>query len=328
MSKRKLSADKYAQLQKEYDAVAPTAKSFADELSRQLITLLDQQKISLGFAVHLRVKTWESLRGKIERNRAPISSVTELSDLIGLRIVVLFRRDLERVTKIIDGHFTVLQKENTAARLAETQFGYQSIHYLIQLPEGWFAFPTLKGMDGLKAEIQIRTVAQHLSAASSHVLQYKHESGVPSELRRTIHRVSALLETVDLEFERVIEENERYSANVEVAEPDQELDVITLEKLLDSLLPARSKTPEDRTEYGDLLYELRQKSIKTAGELTKLIKKTLPQLLKSDKEIAAMLLEAPDHRTEGYCLEQEDIPRLRKGMFWTHVGLVREAIGY
>ena len=206
MSKRKLSADKYAQLQKEYDAVAPTAKSFADELSRQLITLLDQQKISLGFAVHLRVKTWESLRGKIERNRAPISSVTELSDLIGLRIVVLFRRDLERVTKIIDGHFTVLQKENTAARLAETQFGYQSIHYLIQLPEGWFAFPTLKGMDGLKAEIQIRTVAQHLSAASSHVLQYKHESGVPSELRRTIHRVSALLETVDLEFERVIED--------------------------------------------------------------------------------------------------------------------------
>lgn len=59
-------------------------------------------------------------------------------------------------------------------------------------------------MSGLKAEVQVRTVTQHVWAAASHVLQYKQEASVPLPVRRSIYRVSALLETVDLEFERVL----------------------------------------------------------------------------------------------------------------------------
>src|SRR2546423_3962108 len=209
-----------------------TAAKFVDELNRQLSTLLEDNKIALGLPIQFRIKTWDSLQGKLERKSLHISTIKELPDLIGFRIIVLFRRDLEKVTALLDEHFEIVYKEDTSARLNDSQFGYQSIHYVVQLPKEWFALPTLRGMAGLQTEVQVRTVAQHIWAAGSHVLQYKHESSVPAGLRRTIHRVSALLETVDLEFERVVEENERYAATVEVNERDQELDVITLEKIL------------------------------------------------------------------------------------------------
>jgi ppGpp synthetase/RelA/SpoT-type nucleotidyltranferase len=328
--KRKLDND-YSALEKEYGTVAPTAQNFADELCRQLGKLLDENDISLGFPMQARIKSWESLRGKLDRKSFKIGSVKELEDLIGLRIIVLFRRDLDRVTKILDAQFKIVKKEDTAKRLTENQFGYQSIHYILKLPNEWFALPTLKGMVGLQAEVQVRTVAQHIWAASSHVLQYKSESSVPVELRRTIHRVSALLETVDLEFERVVSENENYAAEVEVTEPDHELNVITLGKVLDATLPKQNKRPADPERYAQLLDELRASGIDTTGKLRKTLKKMLPKVLQLDKQIATELLKSPDFRANvasKNCVgKPEDKMRYERGVFWTHTGLIRQMIG-
>jgi ppGpp synthetase/RelA/SpoT-type nucleotidyltranferase len=59
-------------------------------------------------------------------------------------------------------------------------------------------------------ELQLRTLAQHIWAVASHKLQYKREASVPVPIRRSINRVSALLEMVDLEFDRVLLEREQY----------------------------------------------------------------------------------------------------------------------
>jgi ppGpp synthetase/RelA/SpoT-type nucleotidyltranferase len=330
MKRKKRIRNKFAELEKEHGATVPIAQNFADELGRQLAKLLDEQRISLGFPMQNRVKTWESLRSKLGRKGVRISSVKELPDLIGLRIIVLFHRDLTRVAEILDDSFEVLQKEDTAGRLAESQFGYQSIHYIIQLPKEWFALPTLKGMTGLQAEVQIRTVAQHIWAASSHVLQYKNETSVPTALRRTIHRVSALLETVDLEFERVLEENEQYAATVKAPERNEELNVITLEKVLDDALPRKNKDSSDDLQYGELLEELRGHNIKTSGDLRKLLASSLPDLLKKDSKVAAAFVSLGTDSIEieghSFGIQPSDKPRVRKGVFYTHVGLARKAL--
>lgn len=96
--------------------------------------------------------------------------------------------------------------------------------------------PSLNTLGGLAAEIQVRTMAQHIWAASSHVLQHKNESNVPLPVSRSIHRVSALLETVDFELERVLIDRERYSAEINLSS-EEPLNVDSLRKLLDSLLP-------------------------------------------------------------------------------------------
>jgi hypothetical protein len=78
------------------------------------------------------------------------------------------------------------------------------VHFVVEFPEPWFVVPTIGPMRGLRAEIQVRTHAQHIWADASHILQYKKESSVAPKTRRDIHRIAALLETVDLEFEKVL----------------------------------------------------------------------------------------------------------------------------
>jgi ppGpp synthetase/RelA/SpoT-type nucleotidyltranferase len=103
----------------------------------------------------------------------------ELKDLVGLRLMRVFKRDVARVCDLVSETFTVVSQEDTAQRLGEAEIGYQSLHYVIKLPEKWLSVPSFKGLDDLQAELQVRTVAQHIWAAASHILQYKQEASVP-----------------------------------------------------------------------------------------------------------------------------------------------------
>ncbi len=195
-----------AALETQYKEILPLAERLRDEIVRQVTTLVDRENISLGFPIIARIKSWESIREKVPRLSLHLRSLHELQDLVGVRLIALFRRDAEQLSHLVESSFNILQKVDTLGQLKEDQFGYSSVHYVVAIPESWQAVPSLTQLGNFRAEIQIRTVAQHLWAATSHVLQYKHEESVPEPVRRSIYRVSALLETVDLEFERVLTE--------------------------------------------------------------------------------------------------------------------------
>ncbi len=105
-------------------------------------------------------------------------------------MVLQFTRDVERVCSLIEGNFDILDRYDTVKRLKEDQFGYSSVHFVVELPTEWLAVPTMKGLANLKAEIQVRTTAQHIWAEASQTLQYKNEKAVPPTLRRAIYRIS------------------------------------------------------------------------------------------------------------------------------------------
>ena len=107
---------------------------------------------------------------KIERKSLEVKDIKSLPDLIGIRSILLFRTDLERVEKLILETFNVLSSEDTAKRLGEAQFGYQSQHYVLRLPEPWLAIPSMADLGELQVDIQVRTLAQHIWAAASHKL--------------------------------------------------------------------------------------------------------------------------------------------------------------
>ena len=307
-------------LQTEYDVVAPIAHRFIAELTKQLTELLTQNKIHLAAALESRVKTWSSLSEKLSRRTFKMSGIKDFNDLIGLRLILLFRRDLEHVESLLKETFQIISYEDTARRLTEDRFGYASVHYVIQLPDAWLALPTLRPMQGLKAEIQVRTIAQHIWAAASHVLQYKQETGVPIPLRRTIHRVSALLETVDLEFERVLAEKEVYQVSVPALEAIQPLDVISLEKILDSVFPPDNK---DEVElYDELLHEILGLGIKTTDQLKGILVRHRKNALEADKERVA----TEKGNNYQFC-EPDEIERVERGVYFTQTGLTRHALG-
>ena len=54
-----------------------------------------------------------------------------------------------------------MKQYDTSERLKDDQFGYSSIHIVAALPSEWLKVPTMSGLEDLKAEIQVRTLAQH-----------------------------------------------------------------------------------------------------------------------------------------------------------------------
>jgi ppGpp synthetase/RelA/SpoT-type nucleotidyltranferase len=298
----------------QYQIIAGQAERLRIALLEQLVKLFEEGNITLGVPIESRVKLLSSVNEKIERKDKNIENLEELDDLVGIRAILLFSRDVPEVGKLIDSTFKVLSREDTAQRLGETQFGYQSEHYVIQLPEGWLSIPSLKDLGSLRAEIQVRTVAQHIWAAASHKLQYKQELSVPLPVRRAIHRVSALLETVDLEFERVLIDRDNYRASdLKLSAPEQVLNVDLVESILTEMLPIKNKMENEG--YNELLLDLNALGIDTVEKLKDLISKHMEASIAADKK-----------RVSDHLKEKNPSDRVLQGVFFQHVGWIRNSL--
>jgi putative GTP pyrophosphokinase len=266
MKSKEKSSNNAEFLQKQHAELLSVSQRFCEEINNQLVRLLEDNKIVLGFPIQHRVKTWNSISDKLSKLKFPIKDVKEIQDLIGLRIILLFKRDTSQVCNLIEKSFNVIKRYNTDERLKEDQFGYSSIHFVIELPEEWLAVPTFAAFSKFRAEIQVRTIAQHIWAAASHTLQYKQEVSVPATVLRSIYRVSALLETVDLEFERVLDEREIYRSKLNNSDFDTVLNVDLLEKILDQFFPSENKVLDE--EYAQILGELNMFEISTSDRVS------------------------------------------------------------
>jgi putative GTP pyrophosphokinase len=303
-------------LETEYLAVVPIAERLGVCIQDQVGILLSKNAVSLGVPMEHRVKTWLSLSEKIDRKLLQIASIKEIADLVGLRTILLFKRDISRVCELIERTFVVVSKEDTGERLTDTQFGYTSLHYSIVLPDSWYSVPTFCDFSGLQVEIQIRTLAQHIWAAASHKLQYKSEKNVPAPIRRTIYRVSALLETVDLEFERVLSEREQYVGSLDKQRPEETLNVDMLTAILTELLPTAHRDLDEPEPYADLMDNLVELGVTTAAGVRSLVAKNIDYALRRDKELVEEVVS-------GKVQAPESMDRIARGVFCTHVGLTR-----
>ena len=136
-------------LRHEYDALVPIAEKLCAELVNQLDQLLAEARVALGFPIQHRVKEWESLQTKLDRLKFPIKDMRNIQDLVGLRITLLFERDVVRVAKLIRETFIVKRHYDTRGRLEPDQFGYSSVHFVVEVPDEWLKLPTLKETHGL-----------------------------------------------------------------------------------------------------------------------------------------------------------------------------------
>jgi putative GTP pyrophosphokinase len=302
----------------QYSDNVSRANRLRETMATQLSELLDRGQITLGVPMESRVKAWSSIEEKVERKRLALSDIKALDDFVGIRLILLFRADLGAVEGLITGTFEVLSSEDTAKRLGEAQFGYQSQHYILRLPKAWLAIPSMADLGELKVEIQVRTLAQHIWAAASHKLQYKHEESVPPPLRRTIHRVSALLETVDLEFDRVLAERKDYrEVGISATTGSEPLNVDLLAAVLGDVFPLENR--EEEEDYENLLSDLRKLSIYSVDQLKKLLEKHLDAAMSVERTQLANRV-----RDKNYRGTTEE--RVKSGVFYTHAGLARAVL--
>lgn len=146
-----------------------------------------------------RLKTAESALGKIVRKRYS-NPITEMDDLFGVRIVVLLREDIEKLTRVIENteewaYSKERDPEEEAARDPH-RFDYRSVHYVITAP----ADRVIDGVDvlqGTRCEVQLRTILEHAYAEVTHDSVYKSPWKAPVKAARYLASSSALIETTE-----------------------------------------------------------------------------------------------------------------------------------
>lgn len=295
-----------SELKLDYALAESRANRLMVSLSTEVKHLLEAEGVTLGVPIESRVKKWSSIEEKINRKSLELESIEGLDDFVGMRLILLFRRDLVAVDKLLRAELNIRSSEDTSLRLADTQFGYQSQHYIIEVPASWLKIPSWGDLGGIRVEIQVRTLAQHIWAAASHKLQYKHEASVPLPLRRSINRASALLETVDLEFDRLLEERSLYVQDqMKHENSETPLNVEVVSSVLSEVFPARNKHVGE--SYDELVINLNHFKVKTADELKRIMTNHMKDIMAADVKTAISQGREPDH-------------------YFTHVGLAREGL--
>jgi len=307
-------------LKSEYDLKYSQYDKLCKEITTQLSELLRREHIILALPIESRVKSWESISQKCERDKIMPVNLGEIGDIAGLRIVLLFKRDQEKVREIVQQFFEVLEIEDTTERLSADQFGYGSIHFQVRPKAEWLVLPTLSELQGLQAEIQVRTASQHIWAEASHALQYKRESHVPKPLRRAINRVAALLETVDLEFERVLAERGTYIEQLDGFEADEPLNIDILEKVLAEELPPQNRGEDEG--FGSLLDDLIACNINNVKSLRALLRKHHDAILSDDAAQTKEIIDDKDKKVYSPATHEA----ATKGFYYYHTGLARLAL--
>ncbi len=141
--------------------------------------------------------------------------VSEMTDLCAARIITQSLEEVDRICQYIKATFRVdeANSQDTGKRLMPDQFGYQSVHYVVQLPDEPIEGITRSEIESIgerMGEIQVRTLIQHVWADVGHDRIYKSTFAPPSEWKRDLAGLSALLERADQGFSDLIAKSDAY----------------------------------------------------------------------------------------------------------------------
>ncbi|MDR3284608.1 MAG: tetratricopeptide repeat protein [Treponema sp.] len=163
-----------------------------------------------------RVKNFPGYYKKLLRVKSQAAATSEelplITDLLGIRVVCVFFEDLETVVRQISAAFQVVEIERKGASRKVSEFSYESIHLLLNIPKEIideinrpeFGQTVLINMDALVCEVQIRTILQDAWAEVEHELVYKSEfSPFDLPFRRKLASINASLNLADIVFQEI-----------------------------------------------------------------------------------------------------------------------------
>jgi putative GTP pyrophosphokinase len=155
-------------------------------------------------AIKTRLKDFDSYFEKYIRilNNGPGNDEKPtITDLIGIRIVCPFMEDIDIVSSILTKLFVVVEVEKKGSRSFK-EFGYESTHILVAIPEEFIEKHGDCGCD--VAEIQIRTILQDAWAEVEHELVYKADfTPFDEPMKRKLAAINANLSLADIIFQEI-----------------------------------------------------------------------------------------------------------------------------
>ena len=163
-----------------------------------------------------RIKSFKSYYAKVVKQRADSIYRTDklvcLTDMIGIRVVCAFLEDIPNVVKRISEKYSVREVERKGETMSFKEFGYESVHILINIPKECLDLSVLNPAlvkdlpipEELCCEVQVRTILQDAWAEVEHELIYKTEfTPFDAPLRRKLACVNASLSLADTIFQEI-----------------------------------------------------------------------------------------------------------------------------
>ena len=206
-------------IMEEYRAAVSELERLKDAALKTLRDALDRNGLIVT-AVEGRVKAEESLAGKLELKGSKYATLSDITDLVGARIITFYTDDVDRIASMAEQLFEIDWNNSVDKRKLHQldSFGYNSLHYICRLPG--FDFPF---------ELQLRTTLQHAWAAINHDTGYKSGIEIPREYMRRMNRLAGILEMADDEFSRIRSEITDYRRRVQALVQNGKLDDVLLD---------------------------------------------------------------------------------------------------
>lgn len=203
----------------EYREALPVFERMQADVTRMLHEALASNGLMVT-AVEARIKTEQSLAGKLELKGAKYATLSDITDILGARIITFYTDDVDRIAAMAEKMFDIDWDNSVDKRRLHQldSFGYNSLHYICRIPGYEYRF-----------ELQLRTTLQHAWAAINHDTGYKSGVEIPREYMRRMNRLAGMLEMVDDEFSRIRIEISDYRRRVQQLVQNGKLDDVLLD---------------------------------------------------------------------------------------------------
>lgn len=189
----------------EYRDQRPVFEKLQATVPEQIRTVFAETGIVVA-SIESRIKSEESLAGKLELKGTKYAALKDITDIFGVRIITFYVDDVDKVASVVDRLFDVDWENSVDKRKLHEidSFGYLSLHYICSVPDCPYRF-----------EIQMRTILQHAWANMNHDTGYKSGVEVPRDYLRDMNRLAGMLELIDEQFSRIRTDINNYRRNVQ-----------------------------------------------------------------------------------------------------------------
>ncbi|HSV57131.1 MAG TPA: hypothetical protein VLH39_08520, partial [Magnetospirillaceae bacterium] len=202
--------ERYQRLLEPYQAALA---EIANRVQRCLLTT------EIQLTVKSRVKVFSSwFRKRLsllqQAHAAGRKTCPPIHDVLALRVICPFIGDLERVETVLSQCMKVVEVERKGAERSFREFGYESTHILVEIPED--IRETVRGLDLSIFEVQVRTILQDAWAEVEHELVYKAEFNPFDEpMKRKLAALNANLSLSDIIFQELRDYQHRLTSELD-----------------------------------------------------------------------------------------------------------------
>jgi len=188
----------------EYRDELPVFEKMKDIVLNEIRASLKENGL-LVTALESRIKTEQSLAGKLALKGRKYQSLEDITDILGCRVITFYSDEVDKIAALVQAKFNIDWENSVDKRKQHSleSFGYMSLHYICRIPHTLYHDAEHPEINTIRFEIQMRTAIQHVWANMYHDTGYKSGVEIPQEHLRNLNRLAGMLELADDEFSRI-----------------------------------------------------------------------------------------------------------------------------